>query len=204
MHPAIITLVPDTQKLAGKIAAALGGEIRHGAGQITAAYAAGQPVIGICAAAILIRKLAPLLDEKHTSSPVIAVSADGAHIVPLTGGHHGANTLARKIATITGGTAAITTASDTRFGVALDDPPAGYTLANPQDAKPFIMQLLNGEKVQIQAEAEWLKDSRLPTGPDATLSIDVTTSPACGGPDRLVYHPKTVCIGVGCARGAPS
>ena len=63
-------------------------------------FAEGRPIVGICAAGILIRLLAPHLSDKTTEPPVLAVSQDGAHVVPLLGGHHGANRLAREIAEI--------------------------------------------------------------------------------------------------------
>ena len=102
------------------------------ASHLRALFAAGRPIVGICAAGILIRILAPLLSDKRDEPPVLAVSEDGASIVPLLGGHRGANDLARALAAALGGHAAITTAGDSRFGVALDAPPPGWTLANPE------------------------------------------------------------------------
>ena len=92
----------------------------------------GRPIVGICAAPILIRALAPLLADKRAESPVVAVAADGSAAVPLLGGHRGANRLARAIAGATGGQAAVTTAGDVRLGLALDDPPPGWRAANPE------------------------------------------------------------------------
>ena len=63
---------------------------------------------------------------------MVAVAEDGSAVVPLLGGHHGANALAREIAAALGVPAAVTTAGDNRFGVALDAPPPGWTLANPE------------------------------------------------------------------------
>ena len=63
-------------------------------------FVAGRPVIGICAAGILIRLLAPVLADKQDEPPVIAVSAAGDAVVPLLGGHHMGNELARKIAAL--------------------------------------------------------------------------------------------------------
>ena len=65
-------------------------------------------------------------------------------VVPLLGGHRGANDLARALAAALGSVAAITTAGDNRFGVALDAPPAGWTLANPDDAKPVMARSSRG------------------------------------------------------------
>ena len=116
-------------------------------------FAAGSPIIGICAAGILIRALAPLLTDKRREPPVIAVAEDGSTAVPLLGGHQGANSLARAIAEATGGVAAITTAGDVRLGFGLDDPPAGWRVANPEAAKAVAAALLAGEPVRLEIEA---------------------------------------------------
>src|ERR1051325_2387547 len=58
---------------------------------IAALFAAGTPVIGLCASGILIRAIAPLLDDTHIEPPVVALAEDGSVAVPLLGGHHGAN-----------------------------------------------------------------------------------------------------------------
>ena len=50
------------------------------------------------AAGIAIRRLAPLLADKREEPPVVAVAEDGSAVVPLLGGHRGANRLARRIA----------------------------------------------------------------------------------------------------------
>ena len=89
-------------------------------------YAAGVPVIGICAAGILVRAIAPLLGDKYGEPPVIAVAEDASAVVPLTGGHRGANRLAAALGDILGIAPAITTAGDVSLGVALDAPPPGW------------------------------------------------------------------------------
>ena len=78
---------------------------------------------------------------------MVAVAEDGSAVVPLLGGHHGANALARTIAAELGVAAAVTTAGDDRFGVALDAPPPGWTLANPEHAKACHGRLLEGRPV---------------------------------------------------------
>src|SRR5712691_453260 len=80
-------------------------------------FAAGRPIVGLCASAILIRAVASLIDDKTVEPPVVALAEDGSVAVPLLGGHRGANALARALAAGLGGVAAITTASDLRLGV---------------------------------------------------------------------------------------
>lgn len=163
-------------------------------------FKAGRPVIGICAAGILIRAVAPYLGDKHNEPPLIAVAADGSSVVPLLGGHHGANLLSRRIATVLQGIPAITTAGDLAFGLGLDEPPEGYTLANPQDAKGVMATMLRGGGIHIKGDAPWLDDSNLPIRDDGALLIEVTHQAVEGSAAHLVYHPRSVAIGVGCER----
>ena len=98
-----------------------------------------------------------------------------------------------------GGTAAITTASETRFGVALDDPPPGWWLANPQHHKRFAAALLDGAAVRLIGRAPWL--AALPVAPNAGLTIRIDEQPSPGSDSELVYVPRTLALGVGCERG---
>ena len=88
---------------------------------LQALFRSGRPIIGLCASGILIRALAPALHDKAGEPPVIAVAQDGSAVVPLLGGHNGANRLARNVAALLDVTPAITTAGDASFGTALDD-----------------------------------------------------------------------------------
>ena len=86
-------------------------------------FAEGRPLIGICAAGILIRTLAPVLTNKSQEPPVLAIAEDGSAVVPLLGGLHGVNDLARQIADLLQVSPAITTTGDLRFRTALLSPP---------------------------------------------------------------------------------
>lgn len=164
-------------------------------------FSADRPLIGFCASGILIRAVAPLLKDKHSEPPVIAVSNDGANVVPLLGGHHGANQLATRIATHFAGRAAITTAGDNRFGVAIDNPPTGWVLANPQHAKPFMAALLSGEKIKPVPETPFT-DTSLPFSDDGKLALESTVQAVEGDEQHLVYHPKRLVMGLGAIRNA--
>lgn len=137
-------------------------------------FSKGHPIIGICAAGILIRSLAPLLSDKRAEPPVIAISEDGSAVVPLLGGLNGANDLARAIAKELQVQAAITTTGDLRFQTALLAPPLGYRLLNnDQQAKTFLADLLAGKSVQLIGDALWLSESNLPFADYATHRIEV-------------------------------
>ena len=159
------------------------------------------PLVALCAAGIVIRHLAPVLDSKHRDVPVLCLAEDGSAVVPLLGGHHGANDLARRIGDIVGVAAAITTASDVRFGVALDDPPPGWRLANPEDIKAFAAALRDGSRVAMSGTCDWLQSSDLPLADNGELRITIASQPLAGDGQHLVYHRQDLCLGVGCERG---
>ncbi|MEA5576060.1 precorrin-3B C(17)-methyltransferase [Anabaena sp. UHCC 0451] len=159
-------------------------------------FAAGTPIIGICAAGILIRTLAPLITDKSQEPPVLAVAEDGSAVVPLLGGLNGVNELARHIAEALNVKAAITTTGDLRFQTALLSPPPGYHLANPEDAKKFIADLLAGAKVKLVGIAPWLSESNLPIDDNGELTIQVTENAAISQTNCLVYHPAKIAIAI--------
>jgi cobalt-precorrin 5A hydrolase/precorrin-3B C17-methyltransferase len=215
--PAVLVLGPGGLDVARRIADATGAELHGLARRVSDAAVAfdeagdhlralfrdGRPLICLCAAAIPIRLLAPLLADKRDEPPVIAVAEDGSAVVPLLGGHRGANALAETVADALGVHASVTTAGDVRFGAALDDPPPGWTLLDPEDAKPFAAALLAGASVR-GARADlpaFLRDTALPCSPSGMLTISETISGTAGGETHLVYVPRSVSIGVGCERG---
>jgi cobalt-precorrin 5A hydrolase / precorrin-3B C17-methyltransferase len=159
-------------------------------------FAQDIPIVGLCAAGILIRSLAPVLGNKQHEPAVIAVASDGSAVVPLLGGLHGANELAGSIATALAITPAITTTGDLLFRTALLSPPAGYMLSNPDDGKQFLADCIAGEAVCIEGDAPWLMGSSLPVSDTARLKILVTDRSLDIPADTLVYHPKSLVLGI--------
>ena len=114
---------------------------------------------------------------------------------------------------------AVTTAGDLRFGIALDEPPEGFVLSNPEDVKHFTAELLSGEYVSLtsgdkpatpdymQDFYKWLQESRLPFSENAHLQISLNAEPISGNAEHLVFYPatemisKNIVVGVGCERG---
>lgn len=221
-RPAIILLGPRSADLAVRLRAVVpDGEIHAPAcaacaadvrfikvsDHIAALFRAGQPIVGLCAAGILIRAVAPHLADKSAEPPVLAVAEDGSCVVPLLGGHRGANRLAARLADALGATCAITTAGDRRLGVALDDPPAGWRLAPGGDVKGLTARLLEGEAARVEVEAGgdgWLAAARITRSPDARITLVATHRAVAPGPSALVYHPPVLALGVGCEKGAPA
>ena len=221
---AILVLGPSALPLARRIKALLPGarlhapaerrlapdidaSFDHATAHVARLFAAGTPIIGLCASGILIRAVAPLLDDKRREPPVVAVAEDGSSVVPLIGGHRGANALAFAVALGIGGHAAITTAGELRLGLALDAPPPGWRIANPERAKPIAAALLAEEPVALQVEAgsaDWLTRSGLRFATEAARAIRVTDHAARPGERALVLHPPVLALGIGCERGCTS
>lgn len=215
-QPIFVAISSRDMALARRIAEAIGGRTAGLAGRVEGAdilfadagtflceqFRAGRPIAAILAAGALIRLLAAEITDKTSEPPVLAISSDGMSVVPLLGGHRGGNELARRIAELTGGHAAITTAGDVRFGVALDEPPAGWRLANAADAKPVMARLLAGANARLEGDAPWLARSRLPLADDGAVALVATDKARKGDAATLVYHPATLALGIGCERGA--
>ncbi|WP_135505911.1 precorrin-3B C(17)-methyltransferase [Roseovarius aestuariivivens] len=213
--PVVLALSRSGETVAHRVAACLGAQVHGRAGRVERSdavfdnaldhardlFAAGTPVVGICASGILIRAVAPLLANKKTEPPVVSVSDDGAVVVPLLGGHRGANRLAARIAEGLGATAAITTAGDVAMGVALDEPPAGWRLTGGEAAKSIMAGLLSGERYVLRGRADWLAELEEMDNVSVEPGADgrVTLIPEAGG-EALIWTPQTDVLGLGCAR----
>lgn len=172
-------------------------------------FAAGVPIIGVCAAGILIRGVAPLLADKRKEPPVISVADDGTVVLPLLGGHRGANRLAREIAALLNATAAVTTAGDLGLGIALDAPPPGYRLEGEAQVKTVMADLLAGVAYWMESGFDWLAPvAELPhvtvaqsdaPGVDPGVRLFKEGAAAETG---LTFHAQRYVLGLGCARGA--
>ena len=211
LNPVVLCLSQSGYKIARKIADILGSQIHGREGRVVdvdatfenaldhirVLFSSGTPIVGVCAAGILVRGVAPMLVDKLNEPPVVAVPDDGSTVIPLLGGHRGANRLARQIAIGLEAHASITTAGDIAMGVALDEPPLGYRLQNFKDAKPVMASLLNGSSVRILGEN--IFDIHSSSAAEITLAVSET--PMVGDEMTLVYHPQKYALGLGCARG---
>jgi cobalt-precorrin 5A hydrolase/precorrin-3B C17-methyltransferase len=216
---AVLVLGPGGAALGRRLRTALAGARLHGprahpgdwdeiydraSSHIGELFEAGRPIVGICASGILIRSVAPFLAAKRQEPAVVAVAEDGSVAVSLIGGHRGANALARGIAELTGGFAAITTAGDVRLGIALDEPPPGWHIADPDKVKPIVSALLRGEPVSLVDEtrcAAWLRAGTIRWEERSDRRIIVTDRVGEAETDALVFHPPVLALGTGCERG---
>ena len=216
----VLCLNRSGERIAHKVAAALGAPVHGREGRVDQAdvffsnaldhardlFAAGTPVIGVCASGILIRAVAPLLSDKTTEPPVLSVSDDGAVVVPLLGGHRGANRLANEIAQALDAVAAVTTAGDVALGLALDAPPPGYRLANPENAKSVMAGLLAGHPFRLSGTYPWLTPladlENVEVGSRAQPAAPVVLEAVGSDEVSLTFAKQEFIVGLGCARDA--
>ena len=132
-------------------------------------------LIMICAVGIVIRMIAPYIENKLKDPAVIAIDEQGRHAISLLSGHiGGANELTEKVAQIIKAEAIITTATD------INQKPAIDTIAAKMGLRPFPKEaikvinsaILRGEKVYVKA-----------------------------GETILNLTPQRLILGIGCRRG---
>jgi cobalt-precorrin 5A hydrolase len=215
MPIAILALTKGGQTLADTLAGAMpeaehlrrqGGETI--ADQLAAAWTRYDGLICIMAAGIVVRSIAPFLRDKTQDPGVIVVDERGRHAISLIGGHlGGGNALARRVAAVTGGTAVITTASDTLELVALD------LWARDQHLLPPSREQLTAASALLVNRGYLLLYSdetviSLPPGLVQTkdaAAADIIVSTADIFPaEATIFRPRTLVIGVGCNRHTPA
>jgi cobalt-precorrin 5A hydrolase len=101
-------------------------------------------VVAVMAVGIIVRVLCPQLKDKWTDRPVVAVDSALSCAVPVVGGHHGANELARFLASRLNLYAAVTTATDTSGRPCLEDVAAGLgaAIVNKESSKAVNLAFL--------------------------------------------------------------
>lgn len=158
-------------------------------------------LVYVGAAGIAVRAIAPYLRGKAVDPAVIAVDECGRFAVPLVSGHlGGANELARRIVSVTGGTAVITTATDLRGVFAVDEWARRHNCAviPVSGIKTVSGKILNGETVHVYSAFPIAGDT--PEGVKLTETTpDVWVDVRRHAPLSLV--PRILTLGVGCRRG---
>lgn len=162
-------------------------------------------IVCIMATGIVVRTIAPLLGDKYHDPAIVVGDERGRFAISLLSGHlGGANDLARRVATATGGTAVLTTASDVLGRTALDLWCREHGLT-PADKGAFTRAM--GRLVDQGSLSLW---SRYPlpelpadlvpvTERDAAdLRIDSRTM---GASRAVLLCPKSLVVGIGCNRG---
>ncbi len=163
--------------------------------------------ICIMATGIVVRAIAPLIQDKRHDPCIVILDEKGNHVISLLSGHlGGGNQLAYKIAGITNGTAVITTASDTLGLVALDlwVQSQNLTAADTEALTRASGKLVNTGSLQLYCETQ-VED--LPVGIISTddpkeADICITNRNIYHG--IATFHPRNLVVGIGCNRNTPT
>ena len=168
---------------------------------------------------VAVRAIGALAKDKHTDPAVVVADEQGQHIIPTLGGHlAGANAFAKQIASLTGGKAVLTTASDVQGLPALDlwIREQELTLENADLLTFVTAAIVNGETVGAVADERWkealsgfnlsfttLDDLMQDTYSAGIVISDEEVSDAYEQVREkvLLLRPRSLAIGVGCRRG---
>ncbi len=163
--------------------------------------------ICIMAAGIVVRTIAPLLRDKLSDPCVIVLDEKGRHAISLLSGHlGGGNSLAEKVAGLTGGTPVITTASDTLELVALDLWANEQQLVVPsrETLTKLSTLLVNRGYLCLYADVQV---ASLPTGlhlvDDARQADFIVSNLSEVKHNCPIFRPRNLVVGIGCNRGTP-
>lgn len=163
-------------------------------------------IIFVSATGIAVRSIAPYVKDKLTDPAVVAVDEQGHYAIPLLSGHvGGGNKLACRVASITGGTAVISTATDLNGCFAVDAWAVenDLLLMEREYAKEISAALLEGGTVGFAAACP--VEGELPPGviePPCDLGFCVSED-FNWVPFRRTLHliPQNLILGLGCKRG---
>lgn len=127
-----------------------------------------------CATGIAVRVIGPLLASKHSDPAVVCVDDRGRWAIPLTGGHHGANDLAREVAGLLGAEPVVTTASDATEGVLSLDTLPGFIAGG--DLAGVTRAWLDGTPPTVDRSdlPDWPLPSRLASLPPTLAEAEVS------------------------------
>lgn len=210
MKTSVIALSSQGRRLARRIEAGLDGcmFVEHD-GPVAAAihgiWGISQGIICVMATGIVVRALAPLMEDKTKDPCVVVVDPKGRFAISLLSGHlGGGNVLAEKVAAITGGQAVITTASDVVGVTALDlwARRNGLSVGDRQRFTQATMHLVDNGKIVLygpECSSVVPPDFRLTKNPqEADLVISWRQQEEVVG---LHCIPRCLYVGMGCNRG---
>ena len=109
-------------------------------------------IIGVMAAGIIVRAVAPCLKSKFSDPAVVCIDVSGRFAISLLSGHYGgANELTRIIAREIGAIPVITTASDVMGKMSVDEVARllHYKIQNPDSLVAVNSALVNGKRVGL-------------------------------------------------------
>ncbi|MDD1663719.1 MAG: cobalt-precorrin 5A hydrolase [Methanomicrobiales archaeon] len=142
-----VIALPRFMKKAEKIGRHLGADlIPYGPEAFKSAFSTYRGIVAVMSVGIVVRSIAPLLKAKWQDPAVVVVSPDLSWAIPLSGGHHGANRIARSLGEL-GIRPVITTATDTmgRMSVEAIAEEKGCGVLNPPSTRAVNAAILDGD-----------------------------------------------------------
>lgn len=179
---ALDRFLPSARKIAETLGADL---VAYTSGVFADLFGRYDRIVALMSAGIAVRGVAPLLVEKWRDPAVVVVSPDLRYAVPIVGGHHGGNDLARELAGI-GITPVITTATETQGRDSVEGIAArsGCDIVNRDSTRAVNAAML-----------------------DSDLPLYAIRGPAIvvAGPGvSILVRKGDYVVGIGCRKGAPA
>ena len=209
MKLAYLAFTEQGERLAARLAAALGGGVQRcgGSCSLSAWTAAHFPqsdgLVYIGAAGIAVRAIAPHLQSKTSDPAVVVVDECARYAIPILSGHlGGANDLARAIGRVCGALPVLTTATDVNGVFAVDEwaKRQNCRIMNPERIKTVSAKLLAGGTVTVQSA--WPIAGQPPRnvhqGENSGADVLLELRPSPGEALHLV--PRIAVLGVGCKK----
>lgn len=161
-------------------------------------------IVFIGALGIVVRAIAPYLQNKYTDPAVICIDEQGKYIIPTVSGHlGGANDFAQRLAIQLNAQAIITTATDGRNLLAVDEwaRQKNYIIENPALIVDISSAILDNKDVG------WLSDiivldrpSKMSDQSTGELGVYVGARVVEPFQKTLLVRPPILSIGIGCKR----
>jgi cobalt-precorrin 5A hydrolase len=186
MNDTLVIALPRFLVHAEQIAAFLGADVREYTPHIFAEiFPVAKRIVAVMSMGIVVRKIAPLIRDKWTDPAIVVVSPDLAFAVPVLGGHHGANELAKELEAL-GLRPVITTATE---AIGRDSVEA--------IAHRSLCEIVNRESTRLVNSA--LLDADVPVyavqGPGIVIA---------GRDVSILMREGSFTVGVGCRKGVKS
>jgi len=146
MNGTIVLALPRFLPDARRIAEHLGAELfEYRPGIFAEIFPQARRIVALMSMGIVVRGIAPYLTDKWNDPAIVVVTPDFSYAVPVLGGHHGANELAKELA-ILGLVPVISTATEVK---GLDSVEAvaqrsGYEIVNRISTRTVNAGILDG------------------------------------------------------------
>ncbi|MFA4859972.1 cobalt-precorrin 5A hydrolase [Methanoregula sp.] len=176
---ALKRFLPEAERIAGFLHADV---IEYTPTAFADLFSKTRRIVALMSMGIVVRGIAPLLSDKWTDPAVVVVSPDIRFAIPLIGGHHGANALAKELAGL-GLVPVITTATEStgRDSVEAIADRNGCDIVNRDSTRAVNAAMLDGD-VPVHTVK----------GPGIVIA----------GPDVSILVKKgEYTVGVGCRKG---